>query len=641
MLRRTLAVLTLALSLLLAVLLAHATARQGAAPGELQYRLSVPNPAARWLRVDATFPSLEAPLELHMSRASPGRYATHEFARNVFALEATDGAGRRLETEPLTSNSWRVAGHDGTVHIRYRVFGDRVDGTYLAVDPTHAHVNMPAVIAWGRGLELRPARITVVPPPGSGWRVATQLFATGDPFVFTAPNLQYLMDSPLEAGGFEWRTFTPEPLTRSPGTFQTGPRKQDAVPTIALAVHGADAGEMDRFLADFRRVAQVEAEVFGEYPSYEGGRYTVLGDALPWATGDGMEHRNSTVITTSAAAADGPGSLLDIAAHEFFHGWNVERIRPRSLEPFDFDRGNMSGELWLAEGVTTYYAALALRRAGLSSTDAFLDSMGRLVDDVVTSPSRGLRSATDMSRMAPLVDGGPPQERTNLNLTFVSYYTYGAALGLGLDLAIREHTGGRRSLDDFMRAMWQAHGRPGGTRPGYVDRPYTAADVVDRLAETAGDRAFAEHLIAAYVQGREVMDYGKLLARAGILVRQRQPRHATLGLVSFKGSSNGLPVGAPVPEGSPAAEAGLGEDDRVLAVDGRAVPDVSALERALARYKPGDSVALRVQGRGDVSPRTAKVVLAPDPRIELVRVEEAGGRLEDAQQAFREQWLGK
>jgi predicted metalloprotease with PDZ domain len=438
------------------------------------------------------------------------------------------------------------------------------------------------------------------------------------------------MDSPLEASRFEWRTFRPEPVAGTDGVS----------PALALAVHGAAADDVDRLVAGLRRVVSAEGAVFGEYPRYEGGRYTFLADALPWAVGDGMEHRNSTVLTTSAGATGGPGSLLDIAAHEFIHSWNVERIRPRSLEPFDFDSGNMSGELWLAEGVTTYYAALASHRAGVSSTADFLHSMARLLDDVVTSPSRGLRSAVDMSRMAPLVDGAAPTERTNLNLTFVSYYTYGAVLGLGFDLAIREHTGGARSLDDFMRAMWAVHGRPGGARPGYVDHPYTTTDIVDRLAEVTRDRGFAERLVGAYVQGRGLMDYARLLSRAGIVMRQRQPRRATLGLVGFKGSSDGLHVGGPVPDDSPIAAAGLGEDDRLLAIDGRDVPDVSTLERVLSRYGPGDTITLRVQGRGEPTARDAKVALAPDPRIELVTVEDAGGRLDDSQRAFRDAWLG-
>jgi predicted metalloprotease with PDZ domain len=628
MLRRASLVVALAVSLVFGLLLAGAVARQGTGQDEIRYRLSVPEPSARWLQVEAIFPALGEPLDLHMSRASPGRYSTHELARNVFALEATDGAGRPLVVEPLTPSQWRIAGHDGTVRIKYHVFGDRVDGTYLAVDPTHAHLNMPATLVWARGLELRPARVTIAPPAGSNWRVATQLFSTSDPFVFTAPNLQYLMDSPIEASRFEWRTFTPEPIGAG------------SAPTIAVAVHGAAPDDVDRFVADLRRIVSVEGRVFGEYPQYEGGRYTFLADTLPWATGDGMEHRNSTVLTTTAGAAAGPGSLLDIAAHEFIHGWNVERIRPLSLEPFDFDRGNMSGELWLAEGVTSYYAALASRRAGLSSTAELLHSIGRLVDDVVTSPARGLRSAADMSRMAPLVDGAPPTERTNLNLTYVSYYTYGAVLGLGFDLAIREHTGGTRSLDDFMRAMWRVHGRPGGARPGYVGRPYTPADVIDRLAEASGDRAFAEHLIRAYVQGRELPDFASLLSRAGILMRQRDARRATLGLVGFKGSSDGLRVGGPVPDGSPIASAGLGEDDRLLAIDGREVPDVSALERVLSRHTPGDAVTLRVQGRSEAAPREIRVTLVPDPHIELVTIEDAGGRLDEAQRAFREAWLG-
>src|SRR3989442_4524319 len=240
-----------------------------------------------------------------------------------------------------------------------------------------------------------------------------------------------------------------------------------------------------------------------------------------------MEPRNSSVTTSSTAA--GRTRLYDTVAHEFFHCWNVERIRPSGLEPFDFDRANLSDSLWLAEGFTQYYGPLAMQRAQLVDVAATAAIVGALVDTVVNDPGRGVRSAVEMSRMAPFIDGGRTVDRTNWANTVISYYPFGGAIALALDLSLRDRSDGRVTLDDYMRAMWRAYGKPGGTREGYVDRPYTIADAQARLADVAGDAAFARDFFSRYIQGHDAADYGRLLARAGLVLRKRHASHAWLG----------------------------------------------------------------------------------------------------------------
>lgn len=173
------------------------------------YRIAIPEPEHHYAQIEVTFRGVPAgtTLEARMSRSSPGRYAIHEYAKNVFDLHAFDGAGRELQPTRPNPYGWNIGGHDGTVRITYKVYGDHVDGTYLAIDPTHAHMNMPATVMWARGLETRPVRVTFVPPAGLRWKAATQLFPTADPFTFTAPNLQYLLDSPTELSAHSTRSF--------------------------------------------------------------------------------------------------------------------------------------------------------------------------------------------------------------------------------------------------------------------------------------------------------------------------------------------------------------------------------------------------------------------------------------------------
>ncbi|MGC4081098.1 MAG: hypothetical protein QM736_03045 [Vicinamibacterales bacterium] len=327
------------------------------AQSAVQYRFTFPEPEHHWMAVEATYADVPAgPLELRMSRSSPGRYSLHDFAKNVYDVEAVGSDGRALALTRPDPYGWTIAQHGASVTVRYKVFGDRVDGTYLGVDTTHAHLNMPASVLWARGLDDRPVHLTFVAPTGANWKVATQLYPTDRPNEFTAPNLQYLMDSPTEFGPVQMATFEVDGHTFRFALHHTGTQ-----------------AELDRYAADVRRIVQAEREVYGEYPTYEPGTYTFIADYLPWANGDGMEHRNSTVITSASAIRTNRGGLLGTVAHEFFHNWNVERIRPRSLEPFDFERANMSGELWLAEGFTQYYGPLSMSRAGVVGLRDTLD----------------------------------------------------------------------------------------------------------------------------------------------------------------------------------------------------------------------------------------------------------------------------
>ena len=595
----------------------------------VHYRLTFPEVRQRIMQVDLTIPASAGPVELVMSRSSPGRYALHEFAKNVLDVQASDDAGRTLAVERPASHRWLVPAHDGGLRVRYRIYGDRVDGTYLAIDETHAHINAPAALMWVRGLETTPATVQIVPPPESGWHVATQLFKTADPFTFTAPNLAYLADSPIEVSRHVLRTFRPPVAGGGQG------------PLMSLALHAGSAANEDRYVDGLTRIVSEEAAIFGEYAPFDGGEYTFLADYLPSATGDGMEHRNSSVLTGNAAISESTRFLLDTAAHEFFHSWNVERIRPRTLEPFDLEATNPSGELWLAEGLTTYYEKLVLQRTRLATLSETLQEWSAVLNQVLGSPAIRRRSAEAMSRMAPFVDGPRPLDRTNWNYSYLSYYVHGAALGLALDLSLREHTGGRHTLDDFMRAMWLHHGRPGGAPVGTVAAPYTMDDVRARLAEVSGDAAFADAFIAKYVQGHDTPDFAHLLALAGLRVRKAAPGRGSLGQVPLVRSGSGLRIAAPLAPGSPLGDAGVAEDDEIVAVDGHEVTGPDVLEREIQRHAPGSRLALQFVPRGAGAPRTVDVSVIEYPVVVIAPAESLGEALTPEQRAFRDSWLSK
>jgi predicted metalloprotease with PDZ domain len=591
------------------------------------YRVSFPAPEHHYAQVEVTFADVpQGTLEARMSRSSPGRYALHEFSKNVFDVEAFDGKGRKLATTRPSPYQWNVAGHDGTVRIVYKVFGDHVDGTYLAIDPTHAHMNIPATLMWARGFESRPARVAFQPPAGLSWVPATQLFPTEDAWTFTAPNMQYLMDSPTELSAQTIRTFK----VRNPDGKEF---------TIRTAVHhDASETEIEEYVAGAERIVREQEAIFGEYPEFDTGTYTFLGDYVPWGGGDGMEHRNSTVVAAPVSLR-APGMVLDVldtVSHEFFHAWNVERIRPASLEPFNFEEANISGELWLAEGFTQYYGGLTMVRAGLWPVTDGVTSLSRAASTVINGNGRRFRSAVGMSQMAPFTDAARSVDRTNTANTFISYYTYGAAVALGLDLTLRDRTNGRISLDDYMRAMWRVHGKPGGAQPGLVAKPYTLADARNRLAEVSGDRAFADDFFEKYIEGQDVVDYARLLLRAGYVLRKANPGAAWLGNMAL--DRNGM-ITSLVDWGSPAHVAGLNQGDVVLELDGRTVGGGATVQTVLKSRKPGDRISVSFKRRGGAT-GTATIVLGENPAMETVAVEAAGRPLTAAQKRFREEWLG-
>lgn len=583
----------------------------------VRYELRFPNAAHHEAEVRATFSGVRGSvLEVVMSRSSPGRYALHEFAKNIYNVRATDGAGQRLHVTRPNPYQWNVETAGSTVVIDYTLFGDRADGTYDAIDLSHAHLNPPATFAWARGFEKSPISLRIEIPPRSDWTIATQLApAAGE--MWTAPNLDALMDAPLEIGPHMLREWNAD-----------GAR-------FRLALHSQAADDVvTRFQKMCETVVLEEEGVFSAFPKYDNGSYTFLVDDLPYVSGDGMEHRDSTVITSPRPLTrDSAGQLVESVAHEFFHSWNVKRIRPRSLEPFDYERVNMSGELWFAEGFTDYYAPLVLHRAGLISRDEFLRLMGNAVDTVLTAPGREVFSPVDMSRRAAFVDGAASIDPQNQANTYISYYTYGRAIALGIDLAIRSRFQGK-SLDDWMRAMWRNH-------PD-VQTPYTEEDLEQALAEATGNGEFAKEMFQRHIDGLEPMEYNALLAHAGFALQSASPGEAPgkawIGTPPMSFSDRGADVIGSTLRGSPLYIAGIDRGDRIVEVDGKNLKTRQDWNLVMASHKPGDRSTLTVEAR--TGKKQVEIVWAQAPDVEIVSFEQAGRQVTPEMTAFREAWLG-
>jgi predicted metalloprotease with PDZ domain len=582
----------------------------------IAYDASFPNTAHHEAEITLRVSGLPRgqPAVFRMSRSSPGRYALHEFAKNVYDVTAEDGAGRPLTLTRPDPYQWVANGHDGTVRLHYTLFGDRGDGTYAQIDPTHAHLNMPATFMWVVGQDRRPITIRFRVPAGSGWLAATQLFPGPGSLNFTAPDLQYFMDSPTELSRFTLREWT----------VHSGP---DAWPVRLALHHLGTEKQADSFTVLLRQVIDQHIRVFGETPRFDVGSYTFIADYLPWASGDGMEHRNSTILTSASSLASNMIGLLGTASHEFFHCWNVERMRPAGLEPFDFTRANMSDALWFAEGVTSYYGPLDVARTGIQPLKAYAHGLSGGVNAALTAPGRHFFSAAEMSMQAPFVDAATAIDPVNRPNTFISYYAWGAALGLGLDLTLRQRFG--HDLDEYMRLLWQRYGR--------TEIPYTLQDLERALGDLTGDRAFAADFFRRYVRGHEVLDYRTLLGQAGLLVRLQRPGRAFLGPVDLEYETGGARIQTLVTLDSPLYRTGLESGDLVVGLDGRLPGNELEWLSVEAAHQPGDRIRIVWEGRD--GRHTAWVVLAQDPRVEVFTFEESGQTVTPAMRQLRDRWL--
>jgi predicted metalloprotease with PDZ domain len=580
----------------------------------VRYELQFPNAVHHEAEVRATFTGVRQPvLEVVMSSSSPGRYALHEFAKNVYHFRASDAEGHTLRVTRFSPSQWNVSGHHGTVVVEYTLYGDLGDGTYNQIDETHAHLNMPATLAWAHGFEQAPVSVKFHAPPHSHWKVATELVPDGQG-AWTAPNLDRLMDGPVEFSAHSMPEWTIEGQRFRLSLHHRGTIK--------------DATEFARMCQE---VVLEEEGVFGALPKYDDGTYTFLIDYLPYVSNDGMEHRDSTVITSPHDLSDSASQLIETVAHEFFHSWNVRRIRPAALQPFDFQHADVSGALWFAEGFTNYYGPLVVERAGLADLKDFAAAVGSAVSVVLTAPGRTVHSAVGMSELAPFVDAATSIDPTNFSNTFISYYIYGEALALGIDLSIRTRFPGK-TLDDWMRTMWREH-------PD-VQRPYALEDLQNTLAESTGSKSFADEVFRRYIYGKEAMNYQELLAHAGLLLRTKHPGRVWLGASGkepFQFSDQAAEIANGTLKDSPLYNAGLDRGDRILKWDGNSVKNQSELNAWLDRRKPGEHASLQVENRS--GEKKIDLLLQQSPELEVVRYEDAGMRVTPEIMRFRNDWL--
>ena len=598
----------------------------------ITYDIAFPHASHHEAEVKATFTALPpGPVNFRMARSSTGRYALTEYSKNVYSVRAVDAAGKSLVVTHPDPYSWTVTAHTGTITLSYTDYANVGSGTFSGFNLDDEHIQPQSVFVYVKGLEARPIKVTFHRPDPS-WTIATQLVPTSDPETFTAPGMQYLFDSPTHLGNIQWREWTE---TRD-GVKQTWRVALDD-PTGPEAI--------DRYAEGVKKIVHEAGAVFGEFPKFDFGTYTFVACYRADCGSDGMEHRNSTSVTGGSFNGDGAAGF-NTASHEYFHSWNVKRIRPKGLEPWDYDRANMTDGLWIAEGFTQYYGPLLEARAGVVDPSRAIQSVGGLINSIAASPGRLYFGPIGMSNQAPFHDGAAANDPINPN-TFISYYSYGGAIAVALDFSLRARG---KSLDDFMRAMWLNHGKP--------EIPYSMHDARHALIQASGDSVWAVDFWTRYVEGHELPDYAALLDPAGIIVKKTAAGQPWVGGAFGAGGGGGRggrgggrgaapdPNAAPAPDvarianapaNSPLYQAGLDAGDLITSVDGKDVATAADFSRIVATHKPGDKLAVAYTSL--VGPRSTTLTVGENPALQVQTYEQADRTPTAAQQAFRASWL--
>jgi predicted metalloprotease with PDZ domain len=589
-----------------------------AAPLGLEYRLTLLRPTTHLLEVEITASGVTEPtLDFALPAWAPGRYAIYDFAKNIQQFEAMDGQDHRLPWSNLDKQTWHVEAREGggTVRVRYRVFANDLTGSFSQFDSSHASLSGASLFMYVKNHKPDPLTLTVTAP--TKWKLISGFSLSTEQRTFRVPNYDRLADTPMEISD----QCSVEQFTGRGKTFR-----------VAVHSYADNDGDITPLVDGLKKIVHSELAMM---PDPDLDHYTFIFHFAPeLPLGDGMEHFNSTdVIVRGELSCSGLAEALETAAHEFFHLWNVKRLRPAGLGPFDYAREQYTRSLWFAEGVTTYYSYLHLCRAGIWTREKFLQRLANEIRTLENEPGRALMSAESSSFHAWFYDRSPQMQETNFANTTISYYNKGAVLGLLLDLEIRARTQGRKSLDDVLRTMYRKfYDAPAESyyAPG---RGYEEKDILETVNAVTGSD-FTQ-FFTQYVSGTDPLPYKSTLAKVGLELRvETSPGSPpSLGVLTQR-VSHGLKIVAVRP-GRAADKGGLSRDDVLIAVDELSLA-VADLEDRLKIYPPGAEVPFTVERHGKLE-RINVVLDPPYPdQYALEPLPHAGAR----QVHIRKGWLG-
>jgi predicted metalloprotease with PDZ domain len=586
-------IVLLVLLLLLAFPVPAQSAAAPAAPG-VQYRVVLDDPAQHLLRIYLFLtPSPEAKVQLPVWNAT---YQVRDFSQYVLWLKARDSSGNAVATRKLDKTTWSVP---EAREVEYEVFADQPGPFSAQLTSEHCFLNLADILMYPVGQKNAPMTVSFVQLPVE-WKIATALPPASAANTFTARNYDHMVDSPVEIGSFH------------EADYELGSARYRVVVDAAT-------GDFDMTgITDMtRRLAAAETEWMKDRP-FDGYLFIYHFPRRP--SGGGMEHAYSTAIDSPAERVKrDPLSLAGVTAHEFFHLWNVKRIRPQSLEPVDYVEEQYTRALWFSEGVTSTVADYIRVRAGFTDEKGYLEGLARAIRGLETRPAHVTQSAEESS-LDTWYDKYPFYGQPDRS---VSYYGKGEILGVLLDLAIRDVTLGRKSLRDVFHWMNENYARQGKFFPDSAG--------VQQAVEAVSGADFKE-FFARYVAGVDPLPYDKYFATVGLRLEVRATVAPSLGLRVVRAPNQPATV-ASVEPGSDAGRAGIRAGDVIQEFNN--APVTGALEGQVAAMKPGDAVSVKIQSAG--GPREISFKLGSKPGKDYALVEADGATQQ--QRSRRAAWI--
>ncbi len=561
------------------------------------YSVTPFDPAGHRLKVRLTIQNPDPDgQELALPAWIPGSYLIRDFSRQVESIQAQSN-GTTIDVKKRGSHSWFCAPCSGPLVLDYCIYAWDLSVRGAHVDESHAFFNGTSVFLSVTGQTHEPCQVELCPPPhASNWKVYTSLPEANDHpdaaqrhgfGMYFAPDYDALIDHPVEMG-------TPQVVQ-----FKAHGAVHEMVFTGVIPKL-----DLERIAFDTQQICAAQIELFE--PETKKAPFLDSSDRyvfMTTVTGDGyggLEHRASTALMASRHdlpvlgqpdAGEGYQTFLGLVSHEYFHTWNVKRIKPERFAPYDLSRENHTELLWVFEGFTSYYDDLMLLRSGVITEKDYFRLIGKVISNVQRTPGRFKQSITESSHDA--WTRYYKQDENSPN-ALVSYYTKGSLVAMGMDITIREKSRGARSLDDVMRLFWERYGRdfyrgapngiPEGAIPALVQEA-TGVDVSD--------------FIERYAYGREDVPLEALLLSQGIRLSWKPATGVTSLDVRLR-SAHGETTLATVYEGGAAHVAGLSAGDILVAVNGLRVTDTASLERLLRSYQPGDVVIVGVFRRDEL-----------------------------------------
>ena len=531
----------------------------------IEYSVSLAHPDRHVFGVTMRIPNVRDHVTLQMP-AWNALYQIRDFASHILQTSAKNDEGHPLPLTKLDKQTWSVAAN-GTVVVTYGIFWDEPGPFATQLNSEHAFINFAMLLLYVPDRRPEDTKVTLEDLP-EGWRVAVELDSAGNNNghhggAYVAPSYDALVDAPVEIGLFdEFRT-------------EAGGRP------IRVVVHG-DAGDRAKLMDALKRIVDYDVHLMGSAPFRE---YLFLFHVGSNYGGGGMEHMNCTAIS-----ADIPAQLPSYSAHEFFHAWNVKRIRPQALEPVDYTKEMYTRALWFAEGVTNTYGAYALERTGLWSPQQFYANLADQVRELQSRPAHRWQSV-EQSSLDSWFEKYPLYNRPEES---ISYYNKGQIVGVLLDIIIRDRTDNRAGMDDVFRALNDEYAKAG--------KFYQESDALRAVMEEVirkkdpGAIANLSEFFERYIAGTDEIPYGDYLALAGLALRDSSQRRAVLGFTVTRDASSS-PTVATVDPSSGASDAGLKDGDVLLQLNGESFPRLA--DRWLREHQPNERVTVKVQRGGE------------------------------------------